>query len=383
MRHGAAQAATRTSPCSTFKIPNSLIGLETGVIPDASFVLPWDGVRRSREGWNRDHDLRSAMKQSVVWYYQELARRVGPDRMQKWVSALRYGNEDISGGIDRFWLESSLRISPDEQVDFLGRLHAGELPVSPRSIAIVKEILLQDAPGPGIVYRGKTGSCQDPGAPQPHGWWVGSVEKEGSLVLYVGSDRGARGLGPGVPADGREGARGAGRAARALKPGGTRMQRPTETEYASFYRGYVALVPETDIVGVLEPQVEEIRRLLAAVPAERETYRYAEGKWSIRQVLGHLVDGERVFGYRAFCFSRGEQAALPSFDENQYVAGARARTGSRCASWWRSSPSSAGQTWPSSAASTLATGRGSGPRAASPCRCAPWPGSWPATRAIT
>jgi hypothetical protein len=102
------------------------------------------------------------------------------------------------------------------------------------------------------------------------------------------------------------------------------MQRPTETEYATFYRGYVALVPETDIVGVLEPQVEEIRRLLAPVSAEKETYRYAEGKWSIRQVLGHLVDGERVFGYRAFCISRGEQAALPSFDENQYVAEARA-----------------------------------------------------------
>jgi beta-lactamase class D len=193
LRHAAPLAARRASPCSTFKIPNSLIGLETGVIADASFVLPWDGIRRSREEWNRDHDLRSAMKQSVVWYYQELARRVGPERMQKWVFALRYGNEDISGGIDRFWLGSSMRLSADEQVDFLGRLHAGELPVSPRSAAIVKEILLQDAPGFGVVYRGKTGSCQDPGAPQPHGWWVGSVEKEGSLVLYA-----ARIEGPGA-----------------------------------------------------------------------------------------------------------------------------------------------------------------------------------------
>jgi len=100
------------------------------------------------------------------------------------------------------------------------------------------------------------------------------------------------------------------------------MQRPAETEYAPFYAGYVALVPETDIVAVLGGQVDEIRRRLASVPAEKETHRYAAGKWSLRQVLGHLVDAERVFGYRAFCFSRGEQAALPSFDENQYVAAA-------------------------------------------------------------
>jgi beta-lactamase class D len=178
-------AGARKSPCSTFKIPNSFIGLETGVIPDTSFVLKWDGVRRPREEWNRDHDLRSAMKHSVVWFYQELARRVGSERMREWISALDYGNEDTSGGIDRFWLGSSLRVSADEQVDFLGRLHAGGLPVSARSIAIVKDILTQEPPGPGIVYRGKTGSCQDPEAKDPHGWWVGSVEKEGRLFLYA------------------------------------------------------------------------------------------------------------------------------------------------------------------------------------------------------
>ena len=101
------------------------------------------------------------------------------------------------------------------------------------------------------------------------------------------------------------------------------MERPREDEFAPFYARYVALVPETDILAVLERQAEEIRRLAASVRAERETHRYAEGKWSIRQVLGHLVDAERVFGYRAFCFSRGETAALPAFDENQYVAAAR------------------------------------------------------------
>jgi beta-lactamase class D len=185
VRHGVPLARARASPCSTFKIPSSLIGLETGVIADASFALEWDGVRRPREEWNRDHDLRSAMKHSVVWYYQELARRVGPDRMRQWVSALHYGNEDISGGVDRFWLGSSLRISPDEQVDFLARLHAGQLAASARSIAIVKDILVQEPPGPGIVYRGKTGSCQDPGATDPHGWWVGSIEREGRQFLYA------------------------------------------------------------------------------------------------------------------------------------------------------------------------------------------------------
>ena len=133
--------------------------------------------------------------------------------------------------------------------------------------------------------------------------------------------------------------------------------RPAETEYAHFYAGYVALVPETDILAVLEGQVDVIRRLLAPVPAEKETYRYAEGKWSLRQVLGHLVDGERVFGYRAFCFSRGEQAALPSFDEHQYVDAARADS-LPLAELVEELASSAGGTWPFSAAWTPASGRG-------------------------
>ncbi len=185
LRYDPGLAARRVSPCSTFKIPNSLIALETGVAPDASFSLRWDGQRREVEAWNRDHDLRSAIRYSVVWYYQELARRVGEPRMRRWVEAFGYGNQDVSGGIDRFWLGSSLVISPDEEVDFLGRLYAGELPVSARSRSIVEEILLQDPPAPGLVYSGKTGSCRDEGAHDPHGWWVGSVAREGRLYLFA------------------------------------------------------------------------------------------------------------------------------------------------------------------------------------------------------
>jgi hypothetical protein len=100
------------------------------------------------------------------------------------------------------------------------------------------------------------------------------------------------------------------------------MERPAETEYAPFYAGYIGRVPETDVLAVLEEQLEQIRGIAAAVPAERDGYRYAPGKWSLREVFGHLGDAERVFGFRAFCFSRGETAPLPSFDENVYVESA-------------------------------------------------------------
>jgi DinB superfamily len=102
------------------------------------------------------------------------------------------------------------------------------------------------------------------------------------------------------------------------------IARPEATEFAPFYAGYVGRVTEEDILSVLQQQKDEVRALAGSLPAAKESFRYAEGKWSIREVFGHLIDGERVFGYRAFCFSRGEQAALPGFDENQYVAAAGA-----------------------------------------------------------
>lgn len=98
--------------------------------------------------------------------------------------------------------------------------------------------------------------------------------------------------------------------------------KPDASEYAPFYAGYVARVPEADILEVLSAQAAGIAELARSVGATRERHRYAEGKWSVREVLGHVIDAERVFGLRAFCFSRGEQAPLPGFDENQYVGAA-------------------------------------------------------------
>jgi len=184
VRYNPKRCAERFSPCSTFKIPNSLIGLETGVIPDADHVIRWDGVQRDRKELNRDHDLRSAIRFSVVWYYQELARRVGAERMQSFLDAIPYGNRDMSAGLTTFWLGSSLAISADEQIDFLGRLMDGTLPFSKRSQDIVKEITIQRE-WPDVVYRGKTGSTRGEEGGLDLGWYVGAVSRPDGVTLFA------------------------------------------------------------------------------------------------------------------------------------------------------------------------------------------------------
>ena len=103
----------------------------------------------------------------------------------------------------------------------------------------------------------------------------------------------------------------------------TMMMRPLPGEYPPFFAGYIDRVQEADVVGVLRAQVDVLRQLPAVVPPERETYAYAPGKWTIRQLAGHLGDGERVFSFRALCFARADETPLPGFDENAYVAHSR------------------------------------------------------------
>jgi hypothetical protein len=100
------------------------------------------------------------------------------------------------------------------------------------------------------------------------------------------------------------------------------MNRPLDSEYAPYYQGYVSQVAEDEILPVMRSQIDALDLLLDRVTQERETYRYAEGKWSIREVVGHLIDGERVFGYRALCIARGESQNLPGFDQEQYMLSA-------------------------------------------------------------
>ncbi|MFP5245595.1 MAG: DinB family protein [Thermoanaerobaculia bacterium] len=98
--------------------------------------------------------------------------------------------------------------------------------------------------------------------------------------------------------------------------------RPAPADYADFYRGYVDLVPEEDVLAAIEDQSLATQKLIASLDEVTASYRYAEGKWSIKQILGHIADAERVFGYRALAIARGETQPLPGFDENEYVRNA-------------------------------------------------------------
>lgn len=177
-----ARARERFIPASTFKIPNTLIALETGVLGDERAELPWDGVTREIADWNRPHQLRGALRVSCVPVFQELARRIGPSRMKSGLEALGYGNADLGGGVDRFWLDGALRISALEQVEFLKRFQQGTLPLAERSLRIAREALICEA-GPDWILRAKTGwgARLDPQV----GWWVGWVEGETRTVIFA------------------------------------------------------------------------------------------------------------------------------------------------------------------------------------------------------
>jgi beta-lactamase class D len=188
-RVNPAGCAVRHSPFSTFKIPSSLIALETGVVKDPAERWHWDPAKYPPPSpapggdyvrlWQQDQDLRTALSRSIVWFFREVANRVGEPRMKQWLATFDYGNQDVSGGLDRFWLGSSLRISPDEQVAFLARLQRGEFPVAKRNLELVQEILAQEA-GPGWRLVAKTGSSST-----GEGWLVGWVERAGGGCAFA------------------------------------------------------------------------------------------------------------------------------------------------------------------------------------------------------
>jgi len=171
-------------PASTFKIVNSLIGLQTGVIRDDSMIIKWDGVKRSFDSWNKDLTMYEAFRASAVPYYQEIARRIGKDTMQFWLDSLSYGNRKISR-IDTFWLDHSLKITPDEQLGLVKALYFNKLPFFARNQDIVKRAMLfEDKPEYKLSY--KTGwGFWDSTHKRHIGWIVGWIEENRHPYFFV------------------------------------------------------------------------------------------------------------------------------------------------------------------------------------------------------
>jgi beta-lactamase class D len=178
----SARAQRRFRPASTFKVVNSLIALETGAVKDENEVIPYGGKPQPFDHWEKDMAMREAIRASSLPVYQEIARRVGAERMRQQLSRLGYGNGAVGPDVDRFWLDGSLRVSAIEQTLFLARLARGRLPLSARAQAIVRDILRLDSGSDAALY-GKTGFIPADG--RKLGWWVGWVERGGKLHTFA------------------------------------------------------------------------------------------------------------------------------------------------------------------------------------------------------
>lgn len=171
------------SPASTFKIVNSLIGIQTGVISDEKMVIRWDSVKRWNEDWNKDLTMEEAFKVSAVPYYQEVARRIGKDTMKIWIDSLGYGNKNISGPIDSFWLNNRLKITPDEEMGLVKKLYFGQLPFYERTQNIVRKVMLrEDNTNYKLSYKTGWGNKENG---DEIGWIVGWIEENKHPYFFV------------------------------------------------------------------------------------------------------------------------------------------------------------------------------------------------------
>ena len=195
----ATECATRLSPASTYKIPHALIGLETGVVTETT-VVKWDGVRHPEQPkWNQDHTVLSAMRPSVLWFFQNLAPRIGATQAREWLQKFQYGNTDTSGPITQYWINGRLRISPGEQLVFVKKFYEGALPVSKTHADQLKSALEQ-APGTvenargvhkleaawrrGISLNSKTGATTIESG-ESVSWLVGQLTVDNRKIPFV------------------------------------------------------------------------------------------------------------------------------------------------------------------------------------------------------
>lgn len=181
--YNEAMSTTRVSPDSTFKIYSGLFALEEGLISPDTSTRSWDGTEYFFDSWNQDQTLTSAVQNSVNWYFQELDAQMGYSALSSYYSRISYGNCDLSGGIDSYWAESSLKISPVEQTELLSDLLQNRWGFRTENIQAVRDAMfIADTPA-GRLY-GKTGTGSD-GSRNTNGWFVGFLETGGHVLCFA------------------------------------------------------------------------------------------------------------------------------------------------------------------------------------------------------
>lgn len=192
-----AGLAQRHGPYSTFKIPHTLIALETGAVKSVDERIEWDQVKHPAkafwpETWKQSHTLATAFKHSAVWYYQDLVPRIDPKQYKKWLATFHYGNQTFTPGSDNFWLNGELKISPLEQIEFISCLLKNRCGVTASNFSAFESAALQETKGTLSLYA-KTGA----GSIDPNnndgafdGWYVGYIKAAGgksvaAFALYM------------------------------------------------------------------------------------------------------------------------------------------------------------------------------------------------------
>lgn len=181
--HNPLRSTERFAPASTFKIPNTLIALDAGIVTSKDSTFAWDGTDRGVLNWNRDQTLASAFKFSCVWCYQEIARKAGTRRYRDMLARMAYGNQSAGGAVDMFWLNGELTISAVEQIEFLRKLVRRDLPFRDEHFDTLRDIMLVEKKDNHAVYA-KSGWSGSGTKPQV-GWYVGYVETGSGTWLFA------------------------------------------------------------------------------------------------------------------------------------------------------------------------------------------------------
>ncbi|TGA97469.1 BlaR1 family beta-lactam sensor/signal transducer [Sporolactobacillus shoreae] len=188
--YNKSQSTLRVSPDSTYKIYSAILGLQQHTITPDDTSITWNHKVFPYDSWNKNQTLSSAMRNSVNWYFQDIDRRVGYKELKSFYNRMSYGNCNLSGGIDSYWLESSLLISPIEQVQALKKFYLNRMNFDIKNVNTVKNAIRVSEKN-GVILYGKTGSGIVNGK-QINGWFIGYVEKKENTIFFATNIQGKR-----------------------------------------------------------------------------------------------------------------------------------------------------------------------------------------------